>query len=66
MKLQTDTGYDVQKQRTIITAVLRLVFSLTSLVETSEFFEVSLFSLEKTSLLSFGLLMQLSSSDFVS
>ncbi|XP_018439961.1 nuclear pore complex protein NUP205 isoform X1 [Raphanus sativus] len=39
MKLQTDTGYDVQKQRTIITAVLRLVFSLTSLVETSEFFE---------------------------
>lgn len=47
MKLQTDTGYDVQKQRTIVTAVLRLVFSLTSLVETSEFFEVSLFSLEK-------------------
>ncbi|KAJ0238992.1 hypothetical protein HA466_0235130 [Hirschfeldia incana] len=39
MKLQTDTGCDVQKQRTIITAVLRLVFSLTSLVETSEFFE---------------------------
>ncbi|WZZ04651.1 hypothetical protein YC2023_090572 [Brassica napus] len=39
MKLQTDTGYDVQKQRTIITAVLRLVFSLTSLVETSEFVE---------------------------
>ncbi|CAN7078533.1 unnamed protein product [Brassica oleracea var. botrytis] len=39
MKLQTDTGYDVQKQRTIITAVLRLVFALTSLVETSEFVE---------------------------
>lgn len=47
MKLQTDTGYDVQKQRTIVTAVLRLVFALTSLVETSEFVEVSLFSLEK-------------------
>lgn len=46
MKLQTDTGYDVQKQRTIVTAVLRLVFALTSLVETSEFVEVSLFSLE--------------------
>ncbi|CAN6874554.1 unnamed protein product [Brassica oleracea] len=39
MKLQTDTGYDVQKQRTIVTAVLRLVFALTSLVETSEFVE---------------------------
>ncbi|KFK26746.1 hypothetical protein AALP_AA8G287800 [Arabis alpina] len=39
MKLQSDAGYDVQKQRTIITAVLRLVFALTSLVETSEFFE---------------------------
>ncbi|EOA12740.1 hypothetical protein CARUB_v10028249mg [Capsella rubella] len=39
MKLQNDVGYDVQKQRTIITAVLRLVFALTSLVETSEFFE---------------------------
>ncbi|CAG7902318.1 unnamed protein product [Brassica rapa] len=39
MKLQTDTGYDVQKQRTIITAALRLVFALTSLVETSEFVE---------------------------
>lgn len=41
MKLQSDVGYDMQKQRTIITAVLRLVFALTSLVETSEFFEVS-------------------------
>ncbi|CAA7019609.1 unnamed protein product [Microthlaspi erraticum] len=39
MKLQSDAGYDGQKQRTIITAVLRLVFALTSLVETSEFFE---------------------------
>jgi nuclear pore complex protein Nup205 len=39
MKLQSDVGYNVQKQRTIITAVLRLVFALTSLVETSEFFE---------------------------
>ncbi|CAE6088933.1 unnamed protein product [Arabidopsis arenosa] len=39
MKLQSDVGYSVQKQRTIITAVLRLVFALTSLVETSEFFE---------------------------
>ncbi|CAH2060609.1 unnamed protein product [Thlaspi arvense] len=39
MKLQSDAGFDVQKQRTTITAVLRLVFSLTSLVETSEFFE---------------------------
>uniref|UniRef100_A0A1J3IWV9 Nuclear pore complex protein NUP205 n=1 Tax=Noccaea caerulescens TaxID=107243 RepID=A0A1J3IWV9_NOCCA len=39
MKLQSDAGNDGQKQRTIITAVLRLVFALTSLVETSEFFE---------------------------
>ncbi|ESQ37635.1 hypothetical protein EUTSA_v10002339mg [Eutrema salsugineum] len=39
MKVQRDAGYDVQKQRTIITAVLRLVFALTSLVETTEFFE---------------------------
>ncbi|EFH40360.1 hypothetical protein ARALYDRAFT_495190 [Arabidopsis lyrata subsp. lyrata] len=39
MKLQSDVGYNVQKQRTIITAVLRLMFALTSLVETSEFFE---------------------------
>lgn len=46
MKLQSDVGYDVKKQRTIITAVLRLVFALTSLVETSEFFEVSLVSLD--------------------
>lgn len=50
MKLQSDVGYDVQKQRTIITAVLRLVFALTSLVETSEFFEVSCVSLDDFSL----------------
>lgn len=46
MKLQIDAGYDVQKQQTIVTAVLRLVFALTSLVETSEFFEVRLFFLD--------------------
>ncbi|XP_010533163.1 PREDICTED: nuclear pore complex protein NUP205 [Tarenaya hassleriana] len=40
IKLQKDIAYDVQKQRTLTTAVLRLVFSLTSLVDTSEFFEV--------------------------
>lgn len=32
---------DVDKQRMVIAPILRLVFSLTSLVDTSEFFEVT-------------------------
>ncbi|MBA0547915.1 hypothetical protein Golob_019046 [Gossypium lobatum] len=39
-KLRRDVAVDVDKQRMIVTPVLRLVFSLTSLVDTSEFFEV--------------------------
>ena len=33
---------DIDKQRMIVTPMLRLVFSLTSLIDTSEFFEVFL------------------------
>ncbi|XP_059431871.1 nuclear pore complex protein NUP205 isoform X2 [Corylus avellana] len=40
MKLQRHVALDFDKQRMIITPMLRLVFSLTSLVNTSEFFEV--------------------------
>ncbi|KAH1131571.1 hypothetical protein J1N35_002949 [Gossypium stocksii] len=39
-KLRRDVAVDIDKQRMIVTPVLRLVFSLTSLVDTSEFFEV--------------------------
>ncbi|KAM7263304.1 hypothetical protein ACFE04_000987 [Oxalis oulophora] len=39
-KLRRGATVDVDRQRTIITPMLRLVFSLTSLVDTSEFFEV--------------------------
>ncbi|XP_009364040.2 nuclear pore complex protein NUP205 [Pyrus x bretschneideri] len=39
-KHQRDVPVDVKKQRMIITPILRLVFSLLSLVDTSEFFEV--------------------------
>ena len=34
---------DVDKRRMIIALILRLVFSLTSLIDASEFFEVSLY-----------------------
>lgn len=40
MKLQRHVVMDFDKQRVIVTPMLRLVFSLTSLVDTSEFFEV--------------------------
>ncbi|XP_059431872.1 nuclear pore complex protein NUP205 isoform X3 [Corylus avellana] len=40
MKLQRHVALDFDKQRMIITPMLRLVFSLTSLVNTSEFFEI--------------------------
>ncbi|KAM2193483.1 hypothetical protein COP1_026252 [Malus domestica] len=39
-KHQRDVPVDIKKQRMIITPILRLVFSLLSLVDTSEFFEV--------------------------
>lgn len=39
-KLRRDVAVDIDKLRMIVTPVLRLVFSLTSLVDTSEFFEV--------------------------
>ncbi|XP_050229098.1 nuclear pore complex protein NUP205 isoform X2 [Mercurialis annua] len=39
-KLRRDVAMDIDKQRIIITLILRLVFSLTSLVETSDIFEV--------------------------
>lgn len=39
-KFQRDVPLDVDRQRMITVAVLRLVFSLTSLVDTSEFFEM--------------------------
>ena len=35
---------NIDKQQTIIAPILRLVFSLTSLVDTSDFFEVSPYS----------------------
>ncbi|CAH9088046.1 unnamed protein product [Cuscuta europaea] len=40
-KYGRELSVDVDKQRMVIAPVLRLVFSLTSLVDTSEFFEVS-------------------------
>ncbi|WCJ29645.1 Nuclear pore complex protein NUP205 [Euphorbia peplus] len=39
-KLRRDVAVDIDKQRMIITPILRLVFSLTSLIDTSDFFEV--------------------------
>ncbi|OMO81108.1 hypothetical protein CCACVL1_12606 [Corchorus capsularis] len=39
-KLRRDVAVDIDKQRMIVTPLLRLVLSLTSLVDTSEFFEV--------------------------
>ncbi|KAL5547863.1 hypothetical protein UlMin_003094 [Ulmus minor] len=39
-KPRRDVAADIDKQRMIVTPVLRLVFSLTSLVDTSEFLEV--------------------------
>ncbi|XWS17148.1 hypothetical protein CRYUN_Cryun33cG0043500 [Craigia yunnanensis] len=39
-KLRRDVAVDIDKQRMIVTPMLRLVFSLTSLIDTSEFFEV--------------------------
>lgn len=41
-KFRKDVAFDVDKQRMIITPILRLVCSLTSLIDTSEFLEVSL------------------------
>ncbi|KAG6723921.1 hypothetical protein I3842_03G232400 [Carya illinoinensis] len=40
MKFQRQLALDFDKQRMIITPMLRLVFSITSLVDTSDFFEV--------------------------
>lgn len=42
MKPHRDVAGNISKQRTIVTPILRLLFSLTSLVDTSEFFEVSI------------------------
>ncbi|KAJ1403556.1 hypothetical protein SESBI_27264, partial [Sesbania bispinosa] len=39
-RLRRDMAVDVDRQRMIITPILRLVFSLTSLVDTSDFLEV--------------------------
>ncbi|ESW10307.1 hypothetical protein PHAVU_009G198200 [Phaseolus vulgaris] len=39
-RLRRDVAVDVDRQRMIITPVMRLVFSLTSLVDTSDFLEV--------------------------
>nr|GMD92304.1 nuclear pore complex protein NUP205 [Ipomoea batatas] len=40
-KFGRELSVDVDKQRMVIAPILRLVFSLTSLVDTSEFFQVS-------------------------
>ncbi|XP_019419243.1 PREDICTED: nuclear pore complex protein NUP205-like [Lupinus angustifolius] len=40
MRLRRDMAVDVDRQRMIVTPILRLVYSLTSLVDTSEFLEV--------------------------
>lgn len=42
-KFGRDLSVDVDKRRMIIAPILRLVFSLTSLIDASDFFEVSLF-----------------------
>lgn len=41
-KLRRDLTTDTDKQRMIATSILRMVFSMTSLIDTSEFFEVAL------------------------
>lgn len=41
-KLRRDVAMDIDQQRMVINPMLRLVFSLTSLVDKSEIFEVSL------------------------
>lgn len=43
-RIRRDAGADFDKQRTIIAPILRVVFSLTSLVGISDFFEVSPYS----------------------
>jgi nuclear pore complex protein Nup205 len=40
-RLRRDMAVDVDRQRMIITPVLRLVYSLTSLVDTSDYMEVA-------------------------
>lgn len=40
-KFGRELSVDVDKQRMIIAPILRVVFSLTSLIDASEFFEVS-------------------------
>lgn len=40
IKLRRDVAFDIDRQRMIITPVLRLVFSLTSLIGTCDYFEV--------------------------
>lgn len=40
-KLGRDVAMDIDRQRMIVAPILRIVLSLTSLVDTSEFFEVS-------------------------
>ncbi|XP_065850095.1 nuclear pore complex protein NUP205 [Euphorbia lathyris] len=40
-KVRRDVAVDIDKQRMIITPILRLVFSLTSLIDTSDIFEVN-------------------------
>ncbi|XP_022143113.1 nuclear pore complex protein NUP205 [Momordica charantia] len=40
MKPHRDVAGNINKQQTIVTPILRLLFSLTSLVDTSDFFEV--------------------------
>lgn len=39
-RLGRNSSIDIEKQRMVVAPVLRLVFSLTSLVDTSEYFEV--------------------------
>ena len=42
MKPHRDVAGNYNKQQAIVTPILRLLFSMTSLVDTSEFFEVSI------------------------
>lgn len=42
MNPHRDVAGNINKRQSIITPILRLLFSLTSLVDTSEFFEVSI------------------------
>lgn len=54
-KLRRDVAVDFDRQRLIITPVLRLVFSLTSLIDASEFLEVSFHVFSSGFLLYFGM-----------